>query len=167
MCFRDLQSVYKTFSNIYFSFYLLYCFNFVIHTVMHTLLCIHAAISCVCVHACVLLPEEYGSCLSRQANSFLSYLALIHCSRKSLWRPLDPHELIYRNLGLWNLCCAISRMQDTFAVPNPTTSPLNDTSFNESSLKNNPKDIFKTLRLAVSCCNLFLQRTVALWSLDG
>lgn len=31
------------------------------------------------------LPAEYGSCLSTYINSFLSYLARIHCSRSSLW----------------------------------------------------------------------------------
>lgn len=30
------------------------------------------------------LPAEYGSCLSTDRNSFLSYLARIHCSRRSL-----------------------------------------------------------------------------------
>lgn len=32
----------------------------------------------------VYMPAEYGSCFSMNSNSFRSYLALIHCSLRSL-----------------------------------------------------------------------------------
>lgn len=38
------------------------------------------------------LPAEYGSCLSTDRNSFLSYLARIHCSRRSLHA---EHRAVY------------------------------------------------------------------------